>query len=109
MTLNELMTHYEQTKSEDGGDWHDHILDELVRKGWENNEANINGYTLKCIESYGGEDMGPEYWSVWKVTGPDGIDLGFVKLYGVYYSYDGSTYPDWMVVKPVEKLVTVYE
>ena len=109
MTLNELMKHYEQTKSEVGGDWQDHILDELFHDGWKNNETNIDGYNLKCIESYGGEGMGTKYWSVWQVTGPDGIDLGFVKLYGVYYSYDGATYQGWKVVKPVEKLVTVYE
>jgi hypothetical protein len=61
------------------------------------------------VDSYGGEDMGSEWYSV-QYFEKHGV---YLKVEGYYQSYSGTDFEDWnssvSEVKPVEKVVTVYE
>lgn len=63
--------------------------------------------TVKQVDSYGGEDMGSDYWSVYSFT-KDNEEI-FVKFYGWYASHVGSEYRGYSFVKPKQKTITVYE
>lgn len=58
------------------------------------------GISFEHVDNYGGEEMGREYWSVYKFS--DGADTVHVQFDGWYASYDGSYYEEWFFVKPVE-------
>jgi len=62
---------------------------------------------VKEVDSYGGEDMGSDYWSVYSFT-KDNEEI-FVKFYGWYASHVGSEYRGYKFVAPKEKTITVYE
>lgn len=62
---------------------------------------------VKQVDSYGGEDMGSDYWSVYSFT-KDNEEV-FVKFYGWYASHYGSEYRGHKFVAPKEKTITVYE
>lgn len=63
--------------------------------------------SVEPVDSYGGEDQGSSYWSVYKFT--KGDQVTYIKFDGWYASYDGATYESMFEVKPVEKVVTFYE
>lgn len=63
--------------------------------------------TVEYMDSYGGEDQGSDYWSVYKFTF-EGESPIFVKFDGHYYSYDGSTLDNWFLVEPKEVMVTQF-
>lgn len=67
----------------------------------------INGYLLNPVDEYGGEGQGEDYWVVVEVTKDD--HKSFWKFDGWYASYSGSSIENVWEVKPVEKVVTVYE
>jgi hypothetical protein len=58
----------------------------------------------KLMDNYGGEDMGSDFWAVWRFGGEV-----FVKFYGWYASHYGSEYRGYEFVNPQQKIVTVYE
>lgn len=63
--------------------------------------------TVECVDEYGGEGQGDDYWRVWKF-----VDHNvFIKIDGRYSSYDGVDFYDSEVteVQPVTKQVIVYE
>lgn len=62
---------------------------------------------IKQVDSYGGEDMGSDYWAVYSF-GKDNEKV-FVKFYGWYASHVGSEYRGYVFVEPKEKTITVYE
>lgn len=64
-------------------------------------------FSIDFVDSYGGEDMGSEYWTVYKFT-KDGEEL-YVKFSGWYQSYSGAEYEGFSFVQPKEKMVTYYE
>lgn len=61
----------------------------------------------EVVDNFGGEDMGSDYFAVHKFTRGD--ETVFIKFYGYYASYDGSTYEGFVVVTPKEKTVVVYD
>lgn len=61
----------------------------------------------EVVDNFGGEDMGSDYFAVHKFTRGD--ETVFIKFYGYYASYDGSTYEGFNVVTPKEKTVVVYD
>lgn len=63
--------------------------------------------TVKQVDSYGGEDMGSEYWSVYSFTKDN--EIVYVKFYGWYASHVGSEYQGFNIVTPEQKIITVYE
>jgi hypothetical protein len=67
-------------------------------------ESKIN---FELVDSYGGEDQGSDYWSVYSFT--DGLQVVFIKFDGWYASHEGNTYEQFYEVKPVEKTITVFE
>jgi len=69
---------------------------------------NMN-VSFTCVDSYGGEGMGDEYWSVYKFTDNNTGEEVYVKFDGWYASYEGATYGNCFVVQPKEKTITVYE
>lgn len=75
-------------------------VDTFVKASEERNITYIH------VDSYGGEGMGDEYWSVYKFTkGPDKV---FVKFNGSYQSYNGADFDEYFFVEPEEKVVTVF-
>ena len=54
-------------------------------------------WKIECVDSYGGEGQGENYYSVYKVTDPSG-NYCFVKFNGSYYSYDGANYDRYFQV-----------
>jgi hypothetical protein len=67
-------------------------------------ESKIN---FELVDSYGGEDQGSDYWSVYSFT--DGMQVAFIKFDGWYASHEGNTYEQFYEVQPVEKTITVFE
>lgn len=65
------------------------------------------GITYECVDNYGGEDCGREYYYIWKFTRGD-ESVAF-KFEGWYASHYGSEYESYFQVKPVEKTVIVWE
>jgi hypothetical protein len=60
-----------------------------------------------CLDSYGGEDMGSDYWAVWKFT--EGEESVMYRFQGYYASHYGTDYQDYQEVQPKQKEITVYE
>lgn len=58
----------------------------------------------KCVDSYGGEGQGDNYYSVYHF--PE-VDM-YIKFYGYYQSYNGSEYQDCYLVEPKEVTKTEY-
>ena len=65
--------------------------------------ANIN---VEYVDSYGGEGMGDEYWSVYKFT--RGSETELLKFSGFYRSYNGPVFTERFWVEPREVTVTKY-
>jgi hypothetical protein len=63
--------------------------------------------TVTNVDSYGGEDMGSDYWAVYSFS-KDNEEV-FVKFYGWYASHVGSEYQGYKFVSPQQKTVVVYE
>lgn len=61
----------------------------------------------KFVDSFGGEGMGDDYWSVYSFF--KGEEKVYVKFHGWYQSYNGAEYTDWFFVEPKQKTITVYE
>lgn len=53
--------------------------------------------TFEHVDNYGGEEMGREYWSVYRFS--QGDDSVLVKFDGWYESYNGSEFEEWFFVK----------
>ena len=69
-----------------------------------------NGLSWTKVKSHGvvfGD--GEECWPVYKFNHYDFPASVYVKFDGSYQSYSGSTYDDFYIVKPVERMVTFYE
>ena len=62
---------------------------------------------ITCVDSYGGEDCGREYYSVYEFATQD--EVVYIKFQGWCASYVGSEFEEWEFVEPVEKMITVYE
>lgn len=62
-------------------------------------------YTVET--QYGGEDMGSEYYTVWKFT--KGDETCYFKFNGWYQSYHGADFNEVFEVLPKEKTITVWE
>ncbi len=63
--------------------------------------------TVNQVDSYGGEDQGSDYWSVYSFSKDN--EEYFIKFYGFYASHYGSDYRNCKFVTPQQKTVTVYE
>lgn len=65
-----------------------------------------HGFTAEAVDSYGGEGMGDEYWSVVRFT--KNGESALVKFDGWYASYNGAEYEEWFFVEAREVMVTKY-
>lgn len=63
-----------------------------------------NELTVENVDSFGGEGMGDQYWSVYKFI--KGDDVCYVKFDGYYASYSGAEFDEWFFARavPVEKI-----
>lgn len=59
---------------------------------------------LQLIEMYGGEGKGDDYWIIYQYL----PTKEYIKFVGWYNSYTGSTLTNCYLVKPEEKLITVF-
>lgn len=80
--------------------------EELVRNKFSEIVSVVKSF--EPVANFGGEGMGDKYWCVYEFTSHEGETV-YVKFYGWYQSYNGSTYTDYMFVTPKEKTVIVYE
>jgi len=62
--------------------------------------ADPQGIKANCVASYGGEDQGTTYYSVYKFTQGD-ISV-YIKFSGWYASYNGAEYQGFSFVVPKE-------
>lgn len=83
--------------SKDGLSLMKEIQEYLLKKVWLKD--------IKCIEKFGGEDMGSEYYII--VYHKDYDE--YIKLDFYYTSYDGAEYETMYNVIPKEKTVITYE
>lgn len=58
----------------------------------------------KCIDEYGGEGQGEDYWKVWSFPKLDIL----VKFQGWYASYNGSEFTECFEVEAKEVVVTKF-
>lgn len=64
------------------------------------------GVRFEHVDNYGGEEMGREYWSVYKFfTDTESL---YVQFDGWYQSYNGSEYEEWFFVEPQQVQVTKF-
>lgn len=68
----------------------------------------FNGIELKLEESYGGEDQGSSYYTVYSFKEVESNEVLYVKFDGYYASYVGSEFHDWFYVEPKEEVVINY-
>jgi hypothetical protein len=67
-------------------------------------------FEAECLEEFGGEDQGSEYWKVFKFKDLETNEEVYVKFECEYNSWDSSDWEDDpFFVTPVEKAITVYE
>ena len=64
-------------------------------------------YDIQEVDSYGGEDCGTEYWTVWKIT--KGDEVYFIRWDGRYDSWNGTDWDsDPVMVLPHERTIIEY-
>lgn len=66
------------------------------------------GYKIKVEDSYGGEGDGDKYWAVYSISNTDTKDVQYLKFYGYYDSWNGTTWEDFSIVEPKEETIIVY-
>ena len=69
--------------------------------------VKAKGITYNSVDSYGGEGMGEEYWSVYSFNNDD--ELVYVKFDGYYASYNGADFEEFFFVKPKQVTVTQFK
>lgn len=86
-------------------------IDNLTDEHWEgqttSTKVDDTEVTITCIETYGGEGQGEDYWAVVSIE-QEG-DTIYVRRNGWYASYHGREWNDYEQVKPVEKTVVFWE
>lgn len=60
---------------------------------------------IEVVDHYGGEGQGEDLYTVWHFVDHD----VYIKAEGYYHSYDGGYYTSgWLIVRPEQKTITVY-
>lgn len=98
-TVNHFFWSYANERSAEDG-----LIIEEVQSDF--GELIGKGITFKSVNSYGGEDQGEDYWSVYKFTLDN--EVCWIRFDGWYSSYSGSEYSKLSFVKPKEVVVTEY-
>lgn len=82
-------------------------IQEFAYEDYDTNELGLG--EIKEVQRYGGEDQGSTWYSVKYFKDHD----VYIRVDGYYSSYEGTDFYDgWgccSEVKPIEKLITVYE
>jgi hypothetical protein len=67
-------------------------------------------FEAECLEEFGGEDQGSEYWKVFKFKDLTTNEEVYIKWEGIYDSWSEDQWEnDPFFVNPVQRLVTFYE
>jgi len=83
--------------------------------GWDDSTVTVTNYdhvtftegtTTECVENFGGEGQGNNFYAVWKWTSGDSVV--YTDFNGWYASHYGHEYEDWSFVEPQQKTITVY-
>jgi hypothetical protein len=73
-------------------------------------EKNSKKYSVKQIDSHGGEGFGNNYWKVFKVEVLETSEIIYLKFEGEFNSWEGVEWSDVAtLVTPKQKIVTFYE
>ena len=70
-------------------------------------ELYKKGITFTNKESFGGEGMGDDYWTVYSFSNKEGEKV-YVQFDGWYQSYSGSEFTEWFFVEPKQVTVTKF-
>ena len=65
-------------------------------------------FEMECIEDFGGEDLGTEYYTVWRFTNIKSGESKFVKFDGWHQSHHGQEYTGCFFVKAEQKTTYTY-
>ena len=87
------------------------VCEELMHEYDYINDWESDGlpFEYKCVDSYGGEDQGSDFYSVILIRNPVNHDEQcHTKFQGWYASYVGAEYDSWSFVEPKQKTITVY-
>lgn len=87
-------------------EWVDETTDEQCDNKFNTDDGSV--INLCLIEQYGGEGQGDNYWIVFTLD-KNGKDKIAVRRNGWYASYAGHEWNDYEEVKPVQKVITVWE
>lgn len=89
--------------------FHSEISDNIT---WDSDEVSNfrklvadQGITFEHVDNYGGEEMGRDYWSVYRFS--KGDESVLVRFDGWYQSYNGSEFEEWFFAEA--KPVSSYE
>lgn len=66
-------------------------------------------FKTEVVDSYGGEDQGSTYYTVWKITDRETNESTFLKFHGWYASHYGTDYNGVKEVTPKTKTVIEYD
>lgn len=70
-------------------------------------KGSILDYQYRCVENVGGYEKGPVFYKVIEFRHDQKVF--YIKFYGWYDSYEGSTFNGYKLVEPKQKIITVYE
>lgn len=92
------------------GDASHNLFEKWYPEQSKENESILKQFnlTIEQVDSYGGEDMGSDYWRIFKFTDKESGESVLVKFDGSYASYSGSTFESWFFVDPKQVMVTQY-
>ena len=77
----------------------DFVYNELQYLSDENEDYKIESE----IEQHGGEGEGDNYWVITRVLNKKTNEVFYIRFYGYYSSWDGTTWNGWDLVKPHKK------
>lgn len=82
---------------------------DVSRVHWKTKESLYDGdLDWELVDRYGGEEQGSDYYKVYKFTDKTTNEECYVYFQGWYASYDGASFEEWYLAKPVEKTIIDY-
>lgn len=99
---------YEKLKKSDTEIWDGYVFFECLF--YKHDNFADDKYAIYQVAEYGGEDMGSEYFYVFRIDDKETSDTKYIKFEGRYDSWNGVEWDQPVrYVSPVERTFIVYE